>query len=104
MLVKTANTGVAAANIGGMTLHNALEVKGGNVESAVAHASLTRLQRDWHDAAVLVIDEVSSLSPENLYEISSRLGNKFPHKRHLSYAGLYVIKAGDPYQLDPIGG
>lgn len=97
-LVKSAYTGVAAGNIGGMTLHNALEIKGRNIECDIADASLTRLQRDWQDVAVLVIDEISFLSPQNLYEISARLGNIFPHKKHVPFAGLYVIMAGDPYQ------
>lgn len=103
-LVKTEYPGVAAANIGGMTLHNALEIKRRKLEGVVADASLTRLQRDWHDVAVLVIDEVSLLTPENLYEISARLGSIFPHKKHLPFAGLHVIMTGDPYQLGPVGG
>lgn len=104
LLVKTAYTGVAAANIGGMTLHNALEITGRNIDSDVPDSSLTRLQRDWSNVAVSVIDEISFLSPENLYAVRARLGNIFSHKKHLPFAGLYVVMAGDPYQLGPVGG
>lgn len=80
LLVKTAYTGVPAANVGGMRLHNALEVKGISFVSAVPDSSLTRLQHDWLDVSVFVIDETSSLSLEILYEISARLGSIYPDK------------------------
>lgn len=103
-LVKTACTGVAAANIGGLTLHNALEINQKEIVSEVTDASLPRLQRDWEKVQVLVIDEISFLSPINLHAISERLGNIFPHRRDSPFAGLYVIMAGDPFQLAPVGG
>lgn len=101
--MKAAYSGVAAANIGGMTLHNALEIYRRNLDSAVPDSSLTSLQRDWDDVAVLVIDEIIFLSPENLYAISARLVNIFPHRKHLPFACLYAIMGGDPYQLGPVG-
>lgn len=52
---------------------------------------MTHLQRGWHDVAVLVVDEVNILSPENIYEFSARLRHTFPHKKHSPLVGLYVI-------------
>lgn len=88
LLVKTALTGVAAANIGSMTLHNTLKIKSRNMKSEVPDSSLTLFQRDWQDIAVLVVDETSFLSSKHLYAISARLGNIFPHKNNLPFAGL----------------
>lgn len=45
--VRTAYTGVAAANIGGMTLRIVLEVNGIVIEVVVPGSSWTRLLRDW---------------------------------------------------------
>lgn len=104
LLVKTALIGVAAANIGGLTLQNTLEIKGRNVESAIPDSSLTRFQRDWKDVAVLVVGDISFLLPAHLYAVSARQGYSFPTKKHLPFAGLCFIMAGYPYQLGPVGG
>jgi len=57
------------------------------------------VQGDWNDVRVLVIVEVSFLSPAQLFAISTRLGIIFTSTRHLPFAGLYVILAGNPFQL-----
>ena len=103
-LVEMAFTVVAAANVGGVTIHNALEVNSKEITSAIPEKTPARLQKDWSDVTVLVIDEVSLLSPVQLFAINARLGTIFPSRRHLLFSGLYVILAGDPFQLGPIGG
>jgi len=103
-LVKMSFTGFAAANVGGLTIHNALEVNSKEITSEIPEKTLARLQKDWNDVTVLVIDEVSFLSPTQLFAISARLGTIFPSRRHLPFAGLCVILAGDPFQLGPVGG
>jgi len=103
-LVKMAFTGVAAANVGGLMIHTALEVNSKEITSEIPEKTLARLQKDWNDVTVLVIDDVSFLSPAQLFAIRARLGTIFPSTRHLPLAGLYVILAGDTFQLGPIGG
>jgi len=103
-LFKMAFNGIAAANVGGLTIHNALEVNSKEATSEIPEKTLARLQTYWNDVTVFVIDEVSFLSPAQLFAISSRLGTFFPSRRHLPFAGLYVILSVDPFQLGPIGG
>jgi len=103
LLVKTAFTGLAASNIGGITLHSALECAGRSMLTDMTEATLVRLQRDWSSVKVLVIDEISFVSAANLNTISQRLGRVFPSKSHLPFGGLHVLMCGDPFQLSPVG-
>jgi len=98
LLVKTAFTGVAASNIGGITLHSALECAGRSLLTDMTEATFVRLQRDWRSVKVLVIDEISFVSAANLNTISQRLGRVFPSKSHLTFGGLHVLMCGDPFQ------
>jgi len=91
LLVKTALTGVAASNIGGFTLHSALESSGRSMLTDITDATLVRLQRDCRSVKVLVIDKISYVSAANLNTISHRLGRVFPSKSHLPFGGLHVL-------------
>jgi len=103
LLVKTAFTGVAASNIGDITLHSALECAGRSMLTDMTEATLVRLQRDWRSVKVLVIDEISFVSASNPHTISQRLGRVFPSKSHLPFGGLHVLTCADPFQLSPVG-
>jgi len=103
-LVKKAFIGAAAANFGGLTIHNALEVNSKQKTSEIPDKTLARLQKEWDDETVLMIDQVSFLLLGHLFAINVRLCTIFPSRIHLPSAGLYVIMAEDPFQLGPVGG
>ena len=80
----TAPTGVAAYNIGGMTLHSALMLgcnKYGNYQS-LSHDKINTLRRRLSKLKLLIIDEVSMLGSSMLLDIHKRL-NEIP------YSGLF---------------
>jgi len=101
-LVKAAFTGVAASNVGGITLHNALRSKGIDISGDMDDKELLNLQQEWAQVKVLVIDEISFVSARHLFSISQRLCKIFPQHSNAPFGGLYVWLVGDPYQLPPV--
>ena len=89
--------GIAANNVAGLTLHSALNIVPG---SRLANDSSEELMYMWMGVDYLFIDEMSMISCEFLYTISSILcratGRKEP------FGGLSVIFAGDMAQLPPV--
>jgi len=88
--------GVAAKNVGGMTLHAAL-CFGKNKKS---NQSKEDLKSMWNGVNFLLINEVSMISCEFLIEISEALsdtkGNSSP------FGGVNIIFGGDFAQLPPV--
>ena len=101
-----APTGVAAFNIGGLTIHRAmqLQVEHGRVArqlplSALALHDLSTL---WNGVHTIIIDEVSMVSYQILKSIHSRLCEIYGNDE--IFGGLNVIAVGDFYQLAPVNG
>ncbi len=114
-VVALAPTGSAAFNIGGFTWHSAV----GNPakwDSIIDQKKVNSLTHKWKGVKVLIIDEISMITPEDMYQISDRIKkiliacsdpsdirereiiNKYP------FGGLHVILSGDFYQLPPAFG
>jgi ATP-dependent DNA helicase PIF1 len=99
----TASTGIAATHIGGMTIHS---WSGIGIRRSLGPydldsiASNEYISKRIRRARVLVIDEISMLSPETLTMIDmvcrEVLGSPDP------FGGLQVIFVGDFFQLPPI--
>ena len=102
-----APTGVAAFNIGGLTIHYAfwLPVEHGNFTrytklSAVKLHQLRLLCKDVH---TLIIDEISMVSYETLRFIHQRLTEiKGTDDTEVYFGGLNIVVVGDFYQLPPV--
>ncbi len=99
----TAPTGIAASHINGMTLHSFFGI--GIKESLTQYdiENLTEKKYLWDrikNLKVLVIDEVSMLSPKLFTSIDSILRTfKFSSE---PFGGVQVILVGDFFQLPPI--
>ena len=100
----TASTGVAACNIGGLTIHS---WSGVGIASETVDILLSKLARNqpaklrWKRTEILVIDEVSMITSglmDKLSEIGKRMRND-PRP----FGGLQLVLCGDFYQLPPIG-
>lgn len=100
----TAPTGIAASHIGGMTLQSFFGTGIRDTLSQYDIENLTEKKYIWErmkDLKVLVIDEVSMLSPALFESINLILQTfKFNHE---PFGGVQVVLVGDFFQLPPIG-
>jgi len=112
----TSTTGVSAILIGGTTLHSYLGIGlgTGDVEDMVnSIMKNTRIRQRWRELDVLIIDEVSMLSPNLLDKLESvaRIVRRTKPKRILLedeevekvFGGIQLILSGDLLQLPVVG-
>ena len=101
-----APTGVAAFNIGGLTIHRALQlqVEHGRLARQISLGALAlhNLRDLWKGVHTIIIDEVSMVSYQILKSIHSRLCEIYANDE--IFGGLNVIAVGDFYQLSPVNG
>lgn len=105
-VLKTAPTGGAAHNIGGSTWHSALGNDGRKqlkVGGLLSNKTVTNLQRKATGTELYVLDELSLLSCDNIFEIDRRL-KAATNKPGDWFGGLHVILAGDFYQMRTMNG
>jgi ATP-dependent DNA helicase PIF1 len=87
----TAPTGVAACNIGGLTIHSWSGVGTGedSIEELCAKVSRNReAKKNWTKTDILIIDEISMLSME-LFDKLNVLGKRM-RQSDLHFGGLQV--------------
>ena len=99
----TAPTGMAACQIGGMTLHSWSGIGLGNESAEKLFGKIMGrkdVRRRWKTAKVLFIDEVSMLSAE----LFDKLGQLARRIRNCDepFGGLQLVLVGDFYQLPPV--
>jgi len=96
----TSTTGTSALHIKGTTIHSwaGIGIGKGSVGAMVTHIRKKKyLKTRWTETDVLIIDEISMLSPElfdKLNEIAKRI-----RKNEAPFGGIQVILSGDFLQL-----
>eukprot|EP01132_Coremiostelium_polycephalum_P005078 gene5078-6321_t len=101
----TAATGIAAVNIGGVTLHSFAGIKlgvGTAQKLAVEILQSKKSCQKWLEAKVLIIDEVSMIDAE-LFEKLDSIG-KLVRGNNLPFGGIQLVLLGDFFQLPPVYG
>lgn len=99
----TASTGIAATHIGGMTIHS---WSGIGIKKRLSAYDLDRIGSNEYlvkriaRAKVLIIDEVSMLSPETLDAVDA-VCRSLKESRE-PFGGLQIVLVGDFFQLPPI--
>lgn len=99
----TASTGIASTHINGMTIHS---WSGIGIKKRLSDHDLgniiakTQTARRIKRSKVLIIDEVSMLSPETLSMVE--LVCRKVRQRYEPFGGLQVVLAGDFFQLPPV--
>ena len=102
----TAPTGVAAFNIGGMTVHSALLLrtsKYGKDGEPLTCEKLNSLRSKLENLQLLIIDEVSMVGSDMLLNIHRRLSEIMgPCDDDALFGNVSVLAVGDLYQLPPV--
>lgn len=99
----TASTGIAATHIGGMTIHS---WSGIGIKNKLDRYDLDRIASNEYIAKrigrtkILIIDEVSMLSPEMLSMVDA-VCREVKQSQDV-FGGLQVILVGDFFQLPPV--
>jgi ATP-dependent DNA helicase PIF1 len=99
----TASTGIAAAQIGGTTIH---AWSGIGTRSHISRSDLDSIAKNRRvtdrikKARVLIVDEVSMLSGQTLTAVSQVC--QFVRKANAPFGGLQVVLVGDFFQLPPV--
>jgi len=100
----TAPTGVAAELIGGGTLHSllGLGLAKESVEKTVRDALKSqKIRTRWTSLSLLVIDEVSMLSPDLFTKVDA-VARAIRHCAHKPFGGIQLLLCGDFFQLPPV--
>ena len=98
----SAYTGRAAHNVVGQTLHSLLQIPCRTTFSELKGPQLSKLQNQFRDAKMLVIDEYSMVGCEMLGYIDSRLRQARPTHSHQPFGGISIVLVGDMLQLPPV--
>lgn len=102
-LAVTASTGLAACNIGGMTLHSFSGIGLGKEDVATLVKKIRRnpkAKNRWLRTKVLVIDEISMVDGD-LFDKLSQIGRTLRNNGR-AWGGIQLVITGDFFQLPPV--
>lgn len=99
----TASTGLAACNIGGMTLHSFAGIGLGKEDIQTLVKKIRRnpkAKNRWLKTKVLIIDEISMVDGE-LFDKLSQIGRTIRNNGR-PWGGIQLVITGDFFQLPPV--
>lgn len=102
-LAVTASTGLAACNIGGMTLHSFAGIGLGKEDVATLVKKIRRnpkAKNRWIKTKILVIDEISMVDGD-LFDKLSQIGRTLRNNGR-PWGGIQLVITGDFFQLPPV--
>jgi ATP-dependent exoDNAse (exonuclease V) alpha subunit len=99
-VMRVAPTEIAAFGINGMTVHSTLSLPVKSSFEALAPSALLKLQHQWKDIKLLIIDENSMMGRAMAGKMDSRLRQILTDE---VMGGMGVLLFGDFAQLPPVG-
>lgn len=102
-LAVTASTGLAACNIGGMTLHSFSGIGLGKEDVQTLIKKIRRnpkAKNRWLKTKVLIIDEISMVDGD-LFDKLSQIGRTLRNNGR-PWGGIQLVITGDFFQLPPV--
>lgn len=102
-LAVTASTGLAACNIGGMTLHSFAGIGLGKEDVPTLVKKIRRNPKAkgrWQKTKVLVVDEISMVDGQ-LFDKLSQIGRTIRNNGR-PWGGIQLVITGDFFQLPPV--
>ncbi|ROW14943.1 hypothetical protein VPNG_03363 [Cytospora leucostoma] len=102
-LAVTASTGLAACNIGGMTLHSFSGIGLGKDDAQTLVKKIRRnpkAKNRWMRTKVLIIDEISMVDGD-LFDKLSQIG-RIIRNNGRPWGGIQLVITGDFFQLPPV--
>ena len=103
-VLLTAPTGVAAFNIGGMTLHSAFLLGSGQLGfQQLSNDKVNTLRNRLSKLKLLIIDEVSMVGCNLLLLLHKRLKQIKNVPDTVMFGDVSILAVGDLYQLPPVG-
>lgn len=99
----TASTGLAACNIGGLTVHKYLHLGLGSASAAQIATKIKRngtAKKRWTALAVLVIDEILMID-RDLFEKIDQVARELRNSS-APFGGIQLVCTGDFFQLPPV--
>ncbi|XP_033758253.1 uncharacterized protein LOC117340598 [Pecten maximus] len=105
-VIVLAPTGMAAFNIQGLTIHNALNLPVQHRSSPkyipLKGERLAEMRHAFRNTTTVIIDEISMVSYQTFLHIHQRLNDIKCVPDHCSFGNMNVITLGDFYQLPPV--
>lgn len=100
--VASASTGVAACQIGGVTLHSFAGIGSGeaSIEQCIKLASRSSVIRNWKRCSTLIIDEISMVD-SSFFEKLEKIARMI-RKDDRPFGGIQLVLCGDFLQLPPV--
>lgn len=102
-LAVTASTGLAACNIGGMTLHSFSGIGLGKEDVTTLVKKIRRnpkAKNRWLKTKILIIDEISMVDGD-LFDKLSQIGRTIRNNGR-PWGGIQLVITGDFFQLPPV--
>ena len=102
-VMVVAPTGTAASNVRGHTLHSSFGFNFGNKHYSLSDKKRDQTRRLFQNLRVLIIDEISMIKADMLYQLDLRL-REITEKENKLFGGLLIFLMGDIMQLRPCKG
>merc|ERR1711888_497519 len=102
-VIKTAFTGTAASNIEGQTLHASFGFSFDNKHYSLSDKSRDRKRAAMKNLKVVIIDEISMVKSDMLYQLDLRL-QEITEKIGVPFGGVSIFCFGYLMQLQPVCG